>query len=121
MINSQACKQLGIYGEAIFASRFPSAIPMKLNQIGYDFLHNGLKVDVKTTHVGEYQRWHFGINNAMGHKECRADVFYCIGLDKGYIVLHTWTIPASSIGRVRAISIGNNIQSLKRWSPYECK
>ena len=97
----------------ILSKLYNSVEHMPINNPGFDFLCDGLKVDVKTARLSLYNNWHFsGINKIT-------NMFLFLGLDKQLNLIKIWLIPESIINIKSGISITNSNRSLSKWKQYE--
>jgi hypothetical protein len=112
---------IGDQGEYVFMRRFPMAIQMPRGHKGYDFLLDGVRINVKAAcRSTGYSppSWRFSLKRGIQHN---TDSICCIAFNHHLWckVVHVWMIPISVVGSVVALSIYDTTKSLERWKAYE--
>ena len=122
---TDSASHLGVYiaeqkvAKPILTKLFDTVVEMPYGNPGYDFLCDGLKVDVKSSSLIYRKRqsptWNFNAINTQ------TDLYFCVGFNNriDYNIIRIWLIPSASLNNIHTFTITNILESLNKWEKYE--
>lgn len=91
---------------------------MSINNKGYDFVCDHIKIDVKSSklkvEIGRNPYWHFNTERST-----IPDRFLCLGFDTNEKLVHKWLIPNKIVVGTLGFRITNTKKSLDKWREFE--